>query len=182
MNSTSPITTVDAIIFGFFLKRPMSAYDVAREVAQTQVDRFLKISVPAVYKSCKRLHAAGFLEATTTKASDLPEKTVYTINALGREQFQAFMSQLSVQFNPFYLDCNVLIWNLDNLTKAEGVQALASLRDTIAHFSAWIEQHEKNEAPNLPFTQRAIIKQYRMTVSSLLEWCTETLEAYKKEK
>jgi hypothetical protein len=49
---------------------------------------------------------------------------------------------------------------------------LKNLHASILNWHSWIIAHEK-EAKNLPFPNRAIIKQYRMVLSTLLSWIEE---------
>ncbi|HET8671336.1 MAG TPA: hypothetical protein VFM05_12135, partial [Candidatus Saccharimonadales bacterium] len=53
-------------------------------------------------------------------------------------------------------------------------------QEAITGFYEWILQHEKTTASDLPFGQRAIVKQYRITVEALLRWAEETLNEYKE--
>ncbi|MBI3378547.1 MAG: PadR family transcriptional regulator [Nitrospirae bacterium] len=176
------MSTIDLIILGFLLDRPMNAYELASFITEKQIGRFLKISAPAIYKSCKRLYAAGFLDGEAVKKSGLPEKTVYRINKKGRERFLALMERFSSHFAPFLLDCNAFIWNIEKVEKKHGLKMLRNLRDELSALNQWIPQHEKEESDNLSFAAKAIIKQYRMTISALLRWSEEVIMDYNKLK
>lgn len=176
------MSTIDLIILGVLLDKQMSAYDLTCLIEEKQVGRFLKISAPAVYKNCNRLCAAGFLDGEAVKKGGLPEKTVYRINKRGRERFLALMERFSSSFVPFFLDCNAFIWNIERVEKKQGLKMLRNLRDELSALYKWIPQHEKEESANLTFATRAIIKQYRMTVSALLIWSEEVIKDYNKLK
>ncbi|MBI4972214.1 MAG: PadR family transcriptional regulator [Candidatus Omnitrophica bacterium] len=174
-------STIDLIILGILFERPINAHDLARLIDEKGINRFLKISAPAVYKSCKRLYEAGFLDGKIAKEGKQPEKTIYRINEKGKERFFALMEHFSsLDPTPFFMDLNVFIWNIEKAGKQRGLKMLKKLRDELSNLKAWIIEHEKEEEPNLSFASKAIVKQYRMTVSTLLRWCEETLEDYKK--
>lgn len=175
-------STIDLIILGFLLDKTMNAYELANVVTEKQVGRFLKISTPAIYKNCRRLYADGFLKREIVKEGEQPEKTIYSINRSGEERFSALMGHFSSNFTPFFLDCNAFIWNIGKIEKKQGQKMLKDLHNELSDLNQWIIQHEKEESENVSFAGRAIIKQYRMIISTLLCWSTEVLKDYKKLK
>lgn len=176
------MSTIDLIILGFLLDRRMNAYELASFITEKQIGRFLKISTPAVYKSCNRLYSSGYLDGDAVREGAQPEKTIYSINKKGRERFLALMEHFSSQFVPFFLDCNAFIWNIEKVEKKHGLKMLRNLRDELSGLNKWIPQHEKEESANLTFAGRAIIKQYRMTISAILRWSEELIKDYNKLK
>lgn len=175
-------SAIDLIILGALSERAMSAYDLACMIDEKHVNRFLKISAPAIYKNCKRLYGSGLLDGKTSKEGEQPEKTIYRINEKGKERFFALMEHFSSSATPFFLDFNAFIWNIEKAGKKQGLKMLEKLRDDLSGLKAWIIEHEKEEAPNLTFAGKAIVKQYRMTVSALLSWSEETVRDYKRIK
>lgn len=175
-------STIDLIILGVLLEKPMSAYDLVCLIYQKHVNHFLKISTPAIYKNCKRLYRSGLLDAKTSKEGEQPEKTIYRINEKGKERFFALMEHFSSNVRPFYLDINAFIFNVERAGKQRGLRMLKKLHDELSDLKTWIIEHEKEESPNLTFAGKAIIKQYHMTVSALLSWSEEIVDDYKKIK
>lgn len=175
-------STIDLIILGVLLEKPMSAYDLACLMDEKHVNRFLKISTPAIYKSCKRLYGSGLLDGRISKKGEQPEKTIYRINEKGKERFFALMEHFSSNVMPFYLDFNAFIFNVEKAGKQRGLKMLKKLRDELSDLKTWIIEHEREESPNLTFAGKAIVKQYRMTVSALLSWSEAIVEDYKKIK
>lgn len=182
MKRDTTASTIDLIVLGFLLEKPTNAHDLVRLIEGNRIDRFLKISAPAVYKSCRRLYESGVLDGNVTKEGKQPEKTIYRINEKGRERFIVLMEHFSsLETTPYFLDLNVFIWNLERAGKRRGLKMLTKLRDELSNLKTWIIEHEK-EVVDLPFANRVIVKQYRMTVSALLLWCEETLEEYAELK
>lgn len=176
MSSLSP---VDLMILGFLVKTPMSAYDLARLIEESYANKLVKISTPAVYKSCKRLSAEGYLIGKTIKRSEQPEKTIYTLSRKGKERFTFLMSHFSSHVHPFFFDCNAFLYHIEKLDKNDGLKMLESLYDELSKMKSWIIQHEKENLAELSFASKAIVKQYRMVITTLVAWCGETLREYK---
>ncbi|MBZ5701206.1 MAG: PadR family transcriptional regulator [Acidobacteriia bacterium] len=182
MTNERAASTIDLILLGVLLEKPLSAYDLACLIEEKQVNRFLKISAPAIYKSCKRLYAAGLLDGRTSKEGEQPEKTIYRINKKGKERFFALMEHFSSNVMPFYLDFNAFLFHVEKAGKPRGLKMLKALRDALAGLKEWIIEHEREASPRLAFAGKAIVKQYRMTISTLLDWAEETIGEFKKTK
>ncbi len=178
MNQQPP-STVDLIMLGLLFERPMSAYALARLIEERHANKLVKISTPAVYKSCKRLFAEGFLSGRITKGSEQPEKTVYTLSKKGKERFIFLMTYFSSRLEPFFLDFNVFLYHIEKLNKKDGLQMLENLHEELSKLKAWIIQHEKEDCAKFSFATKAIVKQYRMVITTLVAWCDETLRDYK---
>lgn len=175
-------SAIDLIVLGFLFDKAMNAYELTNLIIEKQVGRFLKISTPAIYKNCRRLYVEGFLAGEIVKDGEQPEKTVYSINKKGKKRFINLMEHFSSSFMPFFLDCNAFIWNIEKVEKKQGQKMLKNLHDELLHLNQWIIQHEKEKSENTSFAGKAIIKQYRMIVSTLLNWSEETIADYRKIK
>lgn len=173
-------STIDLIILGTLLGKPMSAYDLANHIEENRVNLFLKISTPAVYKNCKRLHESGLLDGKIIKKGEHPEKTIYEINQQGVDWFNALMNYFSSNLTTYFLDMNAFIYNIEKTDKQSGIKMLLNLRDALGFLKAWIIQHEKMDLKNANFAAKTIVKQYRMTISALVIWAEETVEEYKQ--
>jgi len=176
------MSAINLILLGFLLEKEMSPYDLVSHIEDRQINKFLKISTPAVYKRLKGLALEGFIQGKAMRQGAQSEKTVYTINKKGKERFVALMEHHSSTFPPFFFDCNAFIWNLEKVGKSEGLQMLTNLQKALSGWQIWIVQHEKEVSNLLPFSSRAIVKQYRMMVFTLVEWIEEVIMDYKKLK
>lgn len=171
---------IDLILLGFLWEEDLSPYQLANALSARQVSRFLKISVPAVYKRCKTLSAEGLVDARVHRAGAHPEKTVYRLNAAGKARFYELMRHFSSNLSPLYLDSNTFIWNLEKLERPQGLQMLQSMRAGIAELHDWLVQHEAANAASAAFSTRAIMKQYRMLFATLRLWSEEVLDDYQQ--
>lgn len=155
-----------------------NAYEVVRFIRDKGIHRMMKISEPAVFKSCRRLADSGYLDGKTVRVAGVPDKVVYTINKNGRRHFNDLMLHFSQELKPFYLEFNTVIWNIESLDKAAGKKMLATLQQQIHQLKEWIIEHEEEVREHLGFGPRRIVKQYRMTISALADWIDETVQEY----
>jgi len=174
------VSTIDLIILGILIEKTMNAFELTRFIERERIGYLLKISTPAVYKSCKRLYKAGYLEGKVTRDGEMPEKVIYTVNQKGKERFYRLMEHFSGRLNPFYFEFNSFLWNIDKLKKKEALQMLENLKNQLLRLKKWITEHEKESSAKIPFASRMIVKQYRMLVGTLAVWIKETITEYKR--
>ncbi len=175
------MSPIDLIILGILLDKEMSAYDMANFVEGRGIDKLVKISKPAIYKNCKRLYKSGCLDGHRIREGELPEKMVYSMNEKGKAKFHDLMKYFSLNVNPFFLDFNAFLWNIEQLETSEAMEMLVNLKNQIMGIKEWILQHEKEAQSSASFSSRMIIKQYRMIVLTLVAWVEETIEEYRTE-
>ena len=179
------VSTIDLIILGILLDKKMNAYELANFIEDRGIDKFLKVSVPAIYKNCKRLYQSGYLNGQRVQEGEMPEKLVYSINKKGKGHFHDLMKYYSSSIHhdptPFFIDFNSFFWNIEKLEMSEAMEMLENLQFQLLGTEKWIIQHEKEAQSGEPFSSRMIIKQYRMMVATLVIWVGETIEDYKTE-
>jgi DNA-binding PadR family transcriptional regulator len=175
------MSTIDLIVLGILLSKARNAYDLVRFIRDSRIDRVLKISEPAVFKSCRRLAAAGYLDGETVRSEGVPDKVVYAVNASGKQRFTELMTHFAQEVKPFYLDFNSVMWNIDQLQKPQALQLLTTIREQLHAIHHWVTEHEKEVRDHLPFGARQIVRQYCMTVGALAQWSDQALEEFKQE-
>lgn len=171
-------STIELIILGILQDKPMNAYELTQYTEKNRIERLLKISKPSIYKVCKKLSKEGFLSGKTVREGENPEKIIYSVTKKGKSYFYELMKHFSGSIQPYFFDFNCFIWNLEKIEKKEALDMLKKLENEFSEMKKWILIHEK-EVTELTFPIRMIVKQYRMTISTLLQWITETLEEYK---
>jgi len=179
------MSTIDLILLGILLDKKMNAYELANFIDDRGIDKLVKISMPAVYKNCKRLCQSGYLNGQRVREGEMPEKLVYSINKKGKGHFYDLMKYYSSNFHhdptPFFLDFNSFLWNIEKLEMSEAIEMLENLQFQLLGGKKWILQHEKEAQSSEPFSSRMIIKQYRMMIATLVIWVGEAIKDYKME-
>ncbi len=175
------ISTVNLVILGLLSDRPMSAYEMVQIVENKIVGRLVKISAPAVYKNLKELCRNGFLTVEAVREGEMPEKKIYALTETGQEYFFKLMEHYSSHFADYYFELNAFLMNLDKLDKETGLRMLENLRAQFYQVKTWIVRHEQEaQMRQVFFSGRAIIKQYRMIIYTLIAWIEEVIEEYRQ--
>ncbi len=173
------MSTIDLIILGILTEAPMNAYELTQYIGERQVGSFLKISDPAIYKSCKRLLHGGFLNGNSVKEGNQPSKTIYSINSDGKEKFHELMMFYSSNFTPWNIEFNAFMWHLEKLDKDQGLKMLRNLGDELRVKEMWFKKHESELNPYIPFSASMILKQNTMMITTLIAWVDKAIEDYK---
>ncbi len=174
------MTTIDLIVLGILQETPVNAYELAHYIEERQINRVLKISRPAVYKSCKRLFKSGFLDGAEVRGQGVPDKVIYTVNSAGKAHFIELMAYFSQNVKPFFLEFNSVLWNIEKLDAGDGLKVLESLKTELYGLKDWIIEHEKEVQCSHSFAAKAIVKQYRMVLITLVNWVDGILGEYKQ--
>ncbi len=176
------MSTIDLIILGILYDRPMNAYELINFVEKRNINRFLKISKQAIYKSCKRLFAGDHINGKTVRDGNAPEKVIYSVNKKGEEYFYQLMQHYATGVTPIYFEFNTFLWNIEKLEHKNGLELLKKMKnelDTILHY---VVIHEREDVARLPFAPRMIVKGYRMMYETLVVWLAETIDEFEKLK
>jgi DNA-binding PadR family transcriptional regulator len=172
------MSSVELIVLGILLKKPLNAFELTRLIDDQQAGRILKISKPAIYKCCKRLSRDGYIRGKVTRDGEMPEKVVYTVTSKGKGHFLRLMKHFSGTIIPFYMEFNTFLWNIDRLEKQEALELLRNLQEELIAVKKWIIAHEREEKANMSFASAAIVKQYRMVITTLVIWIEETVKEF----
>ena len=70
-------TSIEIMILGALIERPMSAYEMDKTLEERNVRRWIRISSPSVYRNVIRLCDEGYADGVVVKEGEMPEKTVY---------------------------------------------------------------------------------------------------------
>ena len=161
---------VDMVVLGILQREPMNAYRLTQFVENFNVTRLVKLSTPAIYKSCKRLYEKKFLSGKLQRDGEAPEKIIYTVTSDGREYFRQLMRHFAGTIAPFYFDINSVVYSLEQLNFTEGLELIDTYSGEIDAIQSWLIPHAKDVELNAPFGNRMIVLQYLMVVEVLAKW------------
>lgn len=160
----------------------MNAYRLAQFVEQKNVTRLVKLSTPAIYKSCKRLYEQGNLNGKLKRDGEAPEKMMYKVTNKGQERFSELMSHFAGTITPFYFDINSVVFSLDQLDFAQGLELIDTYTTEILAMQSWLIPHSQEAQAKSTFGSRMIVRQYLMVVNVLVEWVKQLREEFIKER
>jgi PadR family transcriptional regulator, regulatory protein AphA len=84
------LTTTEAALLGLLRKRPMSGYDLRKDVERS-VGYFWAPAKTQTYATLPKLVAAGYATQERVVQDARPDKTVYAITEAGREALRAWV-------------------------------------------------------------------------------------------
>ena len=125
------MSSIDLVILGIVLEKPQSAYDIQKDVEYHHFSRWTKISVPSIYRKVLQLSEKGYLQSDIVKGDKFADKAIYSITDRGRAYFKELMASCAAGPVPLLFDFNVVITNLNKMDKAEAVELVSALRQSI---------------------------------------------------
>lgn len=126
------MSTVDLMLLGVLLQEPMNAYEMKKAMEYRNIQDWVRVSSPSIYKNLVKLHKSGYIDGRTIREGEMPEKTIYSINDRGREYFVQLMRRYSVEPGKVYVDFCAFISNLHNLDPETGLEMIEDLQETLA--------------------------------------------------
>ena len=166
------MSSIDLVILGIVLEKPQSSYDIQKDVEYHHLPRWTKISTPSIYRKVLQLSEKGYLQSDVVKGSKFADKAVYSITDAGRTYFKELMALYAAGPVPLLFDFNVVITNLNKMEKAEAVNLISTLRQSIQSSSDTNENYAK-EFADIPLVGRTIFEQQRLLYNALLEWLNQ---------
>jgi DNA-binding PadR family transcriptional regulator len=161
------------------IEGPKSAYEMKKQLEAQNIRNWVKIGIPTVYQNLIKLHQKGLLDAETVKEGEMPEKTIYTINAKGMEYFYQLMNQYSGKTDQIYFEFCSFVDNLDKVDDATGLIMVANLQEQFNSKKLHLAK-EVLKKEHLPVNSLAIIKLYAGLFTFLADWAEDLREEYAK--
>lgn len=121
------MSVVDLMLLGFLKEKPMNAYEIKKTAEQRNLTWWIKVSYPSMYRNINKLADRGYIDGEVVREGEMPEKTIYTINAKGEAYFHELMARYSKQPESIYIDFTAVISNLNKVNKETGEQMINDL-------------------------------------------------------
>ena len=174
------MSSIDLVILGIVLEKPQSAYAIQKDVEYHHFSRWTKISVPSIYRKVLQLSEKGYLQSDIVKGDKYADKAIYSTTDKGRKYFKDLMASYAACQVPLLFDFNVVITNLNKMSKVEALELISTLRQSI-QASAELNEANSKEFSDIPLVGRAIFEQQRLLYHSLLEWLNNFEGQFLKE-
>jgi DNA-binding PadR family transcriptional regulator len=93
---STPTMAIAHAILSALITCPCSGYDLAKRFDQQSVDGsvgfFWNASFQQIYRELGRLEEKGWLQAEKVQQDHRPDKRIYSVTALGQQQFQEWIA------------------------------------------------------------------------------------------
>jgi len=163
-------------VLGLLTYAPLSGYDIRRIYAQS-LGNFWSESYGAIYPILKRLEDEGLATREVERGEGKPDRNVYTITDLGREEMHRWLAQPP---DPIKERVELLLklfhgWEVGPAVMIEHVkQTRAEHEALLERYAHYHEAMTRESEPPSPY--------WLMTVScgqhfskAYIEWCDETI-------
>lgn len=174
------MATIDLIVLGMLKKESLSAYDIQKLVEYRNISKWVKISTPSIYKKVIQLEDKGLLQSVSVRENNMPEKSVYTLTASGEQEFERLMRELAAQPIRIFLDFNAVIVNLDSLPPEKQADCIADIERQVKILRSYLEENllEKENAPEVPETGMAVLRQQIVLAETIENWIVSLKEKF----
>lgn len=125
------LSSINLIILGYLKDKERSAYEMVKEFECWNMNRWLKISTPSIYKNIVKLCDNGYLNSRTVKEGEMPEKTLYSMNDKGNQYFDELMQEGSNNIGRVYFEFSSFFVNIEELPKEKRKEYLKNLQSSI---------------------------------------------------
>ncbi|MGN1099742.1 MAG: PadR family transcriptional regulator, partial [Christensenellales bacterium] len=122
----------------------------------------------------------GYLKSDVVKGEKFADKAIYSITDAGKAYFMRLMKSYVSEPVPLQFDFNVVVANLNKVSKSEACELISVLKDTI---ESAVERNEKyaTEFADIPLVGRTIIEQQKLLLTTLSEWLEEFGRRFERE-
>ncbi|HET9847793.1 MAG TPA: PadR family transcriptional regulator [Candidatus Dormibacteraeota bacterium] len=90
-----PRTPLALAVMNLLMEHPMHPYEMKAKMKERGHDQVIKLKGGSIYDTVERLEQGGFIQAhETSREGRRPERTVYAITEIGREEITAWLREL----------------------------------------------------------------------------------------
>lgn len=174
------MSQIDLIILGYLHDKSCSAYEMVKDFRSWNIQYWLKISNPAIYKNIIKLCENNYLDSKVIKEGEMPEKTVYSINEKGLSYFYNLMKNSSENIGNIYFEFNAFLTNIQRIPKDKQNKLLISFRTSILKATEIMNSNYKNQLENQDNLNSnfLIMELYKEFYNLLNNWCDKVLQYY----
>jgi DNA-binding PadR family transcriptional regulator len=173
------VTAIDLVILGQLMNASKSAYEMKKDLESQNIKDWVKIGTSTIFQNLVKLYKKGFLDAKKVKESEMPEKTVYSINEKGREQFHILMRKFSAELRGIYFDFSAVVVNLDKIDRNEALEMAGCLGEQFLLKRSQAQELIETKSP-LPVHALCLIQLYEGLYNYLCDWSEKLRKAYTK--
>ena len=87
------------ILLGLICEKPLNAYEIIKQLNYMNVKWWFNIADSTVYSTLKALEKKNYIVGATEKVGNMPDRTVYSLSAKGKSEFQDTLRSSILQFN-----------------------------------------------------------------------------------
>jgi Predicted transcriptional regulators len=141
------MSVINLMLLGFLMEKPMNAYEIKKEVENRNLTWWIKGSSPSIYRNVNNLSNKGYIDGKVVREGEMPEKTIYTINANGKQYFSELMKKYSNEPPQVYFDFAAVISNIGKVDQETGKLLIDNLCSAFDKNRSILKSVENNYKP-----------------------------------
>ncbi len=170
--SNKNVSEIDLILLGLIKKEPQSAYDLQKSIDYRNISKWVKISVPSIYKKVIQLEKKNYIYSETQKLGNMPDKTIYHITDKGNDYIDKLMLAISSQEVNMFLKLNTVILNLGLASDDNKKIYINNIKENILNLKEFIND-KYNERQHIAKEGKYIFEQQIKLIKVLENWILE---------
>lgn len=87
------------MLLGLINEKPLNAYEIIKMLNYMNVKWWFNIADSTVYSTLKTLEKKEYISGTAEKVGNMPDRTVYSLSAKGKDEFIATLKASILQFS-----------------------------------------------------------------------------------
>ena len=168
------LTTTEAALLGLLRKRPMSGYDLQKDVLRS-VGYFWAPAKTQIYATLPKLVAAGYATQERITQDVRPDKTVYALTELGREALREWVEDAPLDAGQGRNLLLLKIYFGEGVNREALLRQVRERRSEAEQLLAELEELEEAGAGGSPF--EALTRRWGFLHGEALRRWTEEAEA-----
>lgn len=177
------MTKTCILLLALIDEKPCNAYELLKRLKILDIPKWYPIAKQTLYTSVNKLCEKGFIIGEVCKNGNFPEKTIYTLTQVGKEEvkkgIKAFLENTEIDMVAF----NLGIMFLNHLDKEEVLIILNTKWKKMTYGVAYMEKNIEalRENGNVPYSGIIPLKHSLNVMKSELSCIAELIEAIKKD-
>ena len=128
------------MLLGLIYEKPLNAYEIIKLLNYMNVKWWFHIADSTVYATLRTLEKKGFLSGVTEKSGNMPDRTVYSLSAKGKTEFQDTLRTSIRQFNYDTNIFSIAAFFLNTFTPEEQQELLQERLHVLQKYRTGIEK------------------------------------------
>lgn len=111
-----------ALVLGIIAERPVNPYEITKMLDFINIENWFSMGVSSVYATIKNLQAKKLICGVNIKEGNMPEKTIYSITSLGRNELTSAIEAFLISTDLDFIKFNISIILLCHLPQDQALE------------------------------------------------------------
>lgn len=171
---------VPIYVLGLLIQHgPQHGYQLKKIISE-RISDFTLIKLPTIYYHLEQMNKKGWIDVRTEQAGNRPQKSVYSINAQGKKQFNKMMLRLTDHDYRVEFENDALLFFMEFVDKDRLVTKMQEKKAELGKVITYIESHQIESNHHIPPERQRytdlIFQHHLKHYHAELEWVEEAIK------